>query len=65
MGNPFQDGTGCPNIQEFVCSPSETGSDHLHVIADEVSRVAKLCIGQDMGTVSTTTAFMNMEAGTF
>ena len=25
---------------------SETGSDHLHVIADEVSRVAVLCIGQ-------------------
>ena len=28
---------------------SETGSDHLHVIAEEVSRVAELCIGQDMG----------------
>ena len=25
---------------------SETGSDHLHVIAEEVSRVAELCIGQ-------------------
>ena len=28
---------------------SETGSHHLHVIAEEVSRVAVLCIGQDMG----------------
>jgi hypothetical protein len=28
----------------------ETGSDHLHVIAEEVSRVAELCIGQVMGT---------------
>jgi len=25
---------------------SETGSDHLQVIAEEVSRVAELCIGQ-------------------
>jgi hypothetical protein len=24
---------------------SETGSDHLHVIAEEVSRVPELCIG--------------------
>ena len=29
--------------------PSETGSDHLHVIAEEASRVAELCIGQDVG----------------
>ena len=25
---------------------SETGPEHLHVIAEEVSRVAELCIGQ-------------------
>ena len=50
-------------IQDFVRSPSETGSDHLHVIAEEVSRVAVLCIGQDMGTMSTATAFMEMETG--
>jgi hypothetical protein len=41
----------------------ETGSDHLHVIAEEVSRVAELCIGQDTGTVNTATAFMEMEEG--
>jgi hypothetical protein len=41
---------------------SETGSDHLHII-EEVSRVAELCIGQDMGTMSTATAFMEMEEG--
>jgi hypothetical protein len=28
---------------------SETGHPHLHVIAQEVSRVAELCIGRDMG----------------
>jgi hypothetical protein len=39
---------------------SETGSDHLPVIAEEVSRVAELCIGQDMGTMSTATAFTEM-----
>jgi hypothetical protein len=39
---------------------SKTGSDHLPVIAEEVSRVAELCIGQDMGTMSTATAFMEM-----
>jgi hypothetical protein len=42
---------------------SETGSPHLHVIAEEVSRVAELCIRQDMGTLSAVTAFMDMEAG--
>jgi hypothetical protein len=42
---------------------SETGSDHLHVIAEEISRVGELCIGQDMGILSTATAFMDMEAG--
>jgi hypothetical protein len=42
---------------------SETRSDHLHVIAEEVSCVAELCIGQDMGTMSTATAFMEMETG--
>jgi hypothetical protein len=41
---------------------SQTGSDHLHVIAEEVSRVAELCIGQDMGTMSTAMAFTEMEA---
>jgi hypothetical protein len=40
----------------------ETGSDHLHVIAQEVSRVAELCIGQDMDMMSTAMAFMKMEA---
>jgi hypothetical protein len=44
---------------------SRTAPDHLHVIAEEVCRVAKLCIGQDMGTMSTATAFMEMEAGSF
>ncbi len=44
---------------------SETGSNHLHVIAEEVSRVAELCIGRDMGTMSTATAFMEMEAGSY
>jgi hypothetical protein len=29
-----------------VCSPSETASVPLHVIAEEVSRVAELCVGQ-------------------
>ena len=42
---------------------SETGSEHLHVIAEEVSRVAALCIGQDIGTLGTTKSFMEMEAG--
>jgi hypothetical protein len=42
---------------------SETGSDHLHVIAEEVSRVAEPCIGQDMGTVNAATAFTEMETG--
>jgi len=32
---------------------SDTGSDHLHVIAEEVSRVAELCITQNMGTMGT------------
>jgi hypothetical protein len=32
---------------------SETGSDHLHVITEEVSRVAELCITQNMGTMGT------------
>ena len=47
----------------FCVVLSETGPDHLHVIAEEVSRVAELCIGQDVGTMSTAMAFMNMEAG--
>jgi hypothetical protein len=42
---------------------TETGSNHLHTIADEVSRVAELCIGQGMGTLGAATAFMEMEAG--
>jgi hypothetical protein len=32
---------------------SETVSDHLDVIAEEVSRVAELCIGQNRETMST------------
>jgi len=32
---------------------SETGSDHLHVITEEVSRVAELCITQNMGAMGT------------
>ena len=43
----------------FCVVLSETGPDHLHVIAEEVSRVAELCIGQDVGTMSTAMAFMN------
>jgi hypothetical protein len=43
---------------------SESGSVHLHVIAEEVSRVAELCIWQVMGTLSAVTAFIEMEAGT-
>ena len=35
--------------QRFCVMLSETGSDHLHTIAEEVCRVAGLCIGQDMG----------------
>jgi len=42
---------------------SETGSDHLPVIAEEVSRVAELCIGQDMGRLGAATSFIEMEAG--
>jgi len=41
---------------------SGTGSDHLHVVAEEVS-VAELCILRDMGMMSAVTAFMVMEAG--
>jgi hypothetical protein len=44
------------------CS-TKNGSDHLHVIAEEVSRVAELCIRQDMGTMNAATAFMELEAG--
>ena len=40
------------------CGAQPTGSPHIHVIAEEASPVAELCIGQDMGTVSTATAFM-------
>jgi hypothetical protein len=32
----------------LCASPSETGSDHLHVIAEEVSRVAELCVEQEI-----------------
>jgi hypothetical protein len=42
---------------------SETGSDHLQVIAEEVSRVAELCIAQDMGRLGAATSFIEMEAG--
>ena len=49
----FKRGTQWATIQDFVRSPSETGSDHLHVIAEEGYRVAELCIGQDMGTMGT------------
>jgi hypothetical protein len=42
---------------------SETGPDHLHVIAEEVSRVMELCITQDMGTMGTAKAFREVEAG--
>jgi hypothetical protein len=42
----------------------ETGLDP-HVIAEEVSRVAELWIGQDMGTMGTATAFLEMEADSF
>jgi hypothetical protein len=62
----FKSGIGWATTQDSIPFPvwvlSETGSDHLHVIAEEVSRVAELCIGQDMGTMSTATAFTNMEA---
>jgi hypothetical protein len=33
----FKRGTQWATIQDFVCSPSEIGSDHLQVIAEEVS----------------------------
>jgi hypothetical protein len=59
----FKGGSQWATIQDFVRSPSETGSDHLHVIAEAVSRVAELCITQDMGTMGTATAFMQVEAG--
>lgn len=62
-GHTVQDGTGCPTIQDSVGCPSETGSDHLHDIAKAVSRVAELCIGQDVGTLSTVTAFIEMTEG--
>ena len=52
----FKRGTQWATIQDSVGSASETGSDHLHTIAEEVSRVAELCIGQDMGTMSTAAA---------
>ena len=42
----------------------ETGLDP-HVIAEEVSRVAELWIGQDMGTRGTATAFLEMETDSF
>jgi hypothetical protein len=42
------------------CSP-KLGSDHLHIIPEEISRVEELCIGQDMRTLST--VFMEMEEG--
>ena len=38
-------------------------SPHLNVIAEEVSRVAERCIGQDMGTMGAATAFLEMDAG--
>jgi hypothetical protein len=41
----------------------ETGSDHLHVIAEEVSRVAELCIGQEWVRLGAATSFIEMEAG--
>ncbi|HEY2121296.1 MAG TPA: hypothetical protein VGH37_19070 [Candidatus Acidoferrum sp.] len=59
----FKRGTQWATIQDSVGSPSETGSGHLHVIAEEISRVVVLCIGQDMGTMNAATAFMNMGAG--
>jgi hypothetical protein len=49
---------GSVSAKYFSVVLQKTGSDPLHVIAEEVSRVARLCIGQDMGTMSTAMAFM-------
>jgi hypothetical protein len=35
----------------------------VNVIAEEVSRVAELCIEQDVGTLGAATALTEMEAG--
>ena len=45
---------------------SETGSDHLQVIAEEVSRVAELCIGQaaSMGSLLLTAGHKDMRFAT-
>ena len=37
--------------------------DHPHVIVEEAPRVAELCIGSDMGTMSTVTVFTEMKVG--
>jgi hypothetical protein len=35
------------SVKALICSKvRDAGSDHLPVIAEEVSRVAELCIGQ-------------------
>ena len=60
---------GIPSTGYTSCRgtrPRQTRSfiiDHPHVIAEEAPRVAELCIGYDMGTMSTVTVFTEMEVG--
>ena len=50
-----------PGQVKLWCGAQRNWADHLHDIAEEVCHVAEFCIGQDMGTMSTATAFLEME----
>jgi hypothetical protein len=42
---------------------SNTGADFLHILAEEVNRVAERCIAQDIGLMSSAAAFTAMGTG--
>ncbi len=42
---------------------SNSGADFLHIIAEEVNRVAERCIAQDIGMMSSAAAYTAMGTG--
>jgi hypothetical protein len=62
----FKRGTQWATIQDFVCSPSETGSEGQTIYGSLPKKSAPrggVLHWQDMSTMSTATAFTNMKAG--
>lgn len=42
---------------------ANSGTDFLHILAEEVNRIAERCIAQDMGLMSSAAAFTAMGTG--